>query len=40
MSQPFIHDDFMLQTQAAKELYHHFAKDEPILDFHNHLSPD
>ncbi len=40
MSQPFIHDDFMLQTQAAKELYHHFAKDEPILDFHNHLPPD
>lgn len=40
MSQPFIHDDFMLQSQAAKELYHHFAKDEPILDFHNHLPPD
>ncbi|MDF2376804.1 MAG: glucuronate isomerase [Verrucomicrobiales bacterium] len=39
MSQPFIHDDFMLQSQAAKELYHHFAKDEPILDFHNHLPP-
>ncbi len=30
----------MLQSQAAKELYHHFAKDEPILDFHNHLPPD
>ena len=40
MSAPFIHDDFMLQSQAAKELYHHFAKDEPILDFHNHLPPD
>ena len=40
MSQPFIHDDFMLQSQAAKELYHHFAKEEPILDFHNHLPPD
>ncbi len=30
----------MLQSSAAKELYHHFAKDEPILDFHNHLPPD
>lgn len=40
MSSPFIHDDFMLQSQAAKDLYHHFAKDEPILDFHNHLPPD
>ena len=40
MSTPFIHDDFMLQSTAARELYHHFAKDEPILDFHNHLPPD
>lgn len=30
----------MLQSQAARELYHNFAKDEPILDFHNHLPPD
>lgn len=40
MSKPFIHDDFMLQSTAAKELYHGFAIDEPILDFHNHLPPD
>ena len=40
MSDPFISDDFMLRTSAARELYHHFAKDEPILDFHNHLPPD
>ncbi len=40
MSKPFIHDDFMLQSQAARELYHNFAKDEPIFDFHNHLPPD
>jgi glucuronate isomerase len=31
MSQPFIHDDFMLQSQAAKDLYHNFAKGEPRL---------
>ena len=40
MSSPFIHDDFMLQSPAAQELYHNFAKDEPILDFHNRLPPD
>lgn len=40
MPTPFIHDDFMLQSAAARDLYHHFAKDEPILDFHNHLPPD
>ena len=37
---PLIHDDFILQNSAARELYHDFAKDEPILDFHNHLPPD
>lgn len=40
MSSPFIHDDFMLHSLAARELYHNFARDEPIIDFHNHLPPD
>lgn len=40
MTQPFISDNFMLQSTAAQELYDQFAKDEPILDFHNHLPPD
>lgn len=35
----FIHDDFLLQSKAARELYHGFAKDEPILDYHCHLPP-
>lgn len=35
----FIHDDFLLSNQAARRLYHEFAKDEPILDYHNHLPP-
>jgi glucuronate isomerase len=35
----FIHDDFLLSTKAARRLYHSFAKDEPILDYHNHLPP-
>ena len=36
---PFIHDDFLLQTDAARDLYHHFAKAEPIYDYHCHLPP-
>jgi glucuronate isomerase len=34
---PFIHDDFLLQTDAARDLYHTFAKAEPIYDYHCHL---
>lgn len=37
--QPFIHDDFLLETAYAKELYHTYAKDQPIVDFHSHLPP-
>ncbi len=40
MTEPFIGDDFLLRSTAARELYHDFARDEPILDFHNHLPPD
>jgi glucuronate isomerase len=35
----FIHEDFLLQTRAARRLYHQFAEPEPILDYHCHLSP-
>ncbi len=35
----FIHEDFLLQTPAARRLYHEFAASEPILDYHNHLPP-
>jgi glucuronate isomerase len=34
----FIHADFLLQTRAARRLYHQYAEAEPILDFHCHLS--
>jgi len=34
---PFIHDDFLLHTDAARDLYHNFAKDEPIYDYHCHI---
>ena len=35
----FIHDDFMLHNKTASKLYHQFAKDMPIYDYHCHLSP-
>lgn len=35
----FIHDDFLLQNELAKKLYHDFAKDLPIIDYHCHLDP-
>jgi glucuronate isomerase len=36
---PFIHDDFLLQSKQARELYHDYAARQPIIDYHNHLSP-
>jgi glucuronate isomerase len=34
---PFLTEDFLLQTDIAKNLYHNFAKKLPIIDYHNHL---
>ena len=39
MSRTFIHDDFLLSNEPARELYHQFAASQPVIDFHNHLSP-
>jgi glucuronate isomerase len=36
----FITEDFLLQTKLAKELYHDYAKDMPIIDYHCHIPPD
>jgi len=36
----FLDDNFLLQSQVAEELYHQYAKDLPIIDYHNHLPPD
>jgi len=35
----FIHEDFMLQNEVAKRLYHEYAEKLPIIDYHCHLSP-
>lgn len=34
----FLDNDFLLQTKTAKTLYHNYAKNEPIYDYHCHLS--
>ena len=36
---PFITEDFLLTSKTARRLYHEFAENEPILDYHCHLSP-
>ena len=35
----FINDDFLLQNEIARELYHENAEKLPIIDYHCHLSP-
>ena len=34
-----INDSFMLKNKVAYKLYHEFAKDLPIIDYHCHLQP-
>jgi glucuronate isomerase len=33
----FITENFLLQNECAVELYHGFARDMPIIDYHCHL---
>lgn len=35
----FIHDNFLLENKYAEELYHNYSKNQPIIDYHNHLNP-
>lgn len=35
----FIHEDFLLQSNTAKELFHNHAAKQPIIDYHCHLDP-
>jgi glucuronate isomerase len=37
---PFLSDDFLLQTETARHLYHEHAAPQPIIDYHCHLPPD
>ncbi len=35
----FINDDFLLLNRTAVRLYHQYSENQPIIDFHCHLSP-
>ena len=37
--QTIFNEDFLLQNKTAVQLYHQYAADLPIIDYHNHLSP-
>ncbi|HUP60666.1 MAG TPA: glucuronate isomerase [Thermoanaerobaculia bacterium] len=37
MSTPFIHEDFLLETDVARDLYHRLVAGLPIIDYHCHL---
>jgi glucuronate isomerase len=39
MNTPFIHDDFLLESNQARELYHSYAENLPIIDYHCHVPP-
>ncbi|MFI5220615.1 MAG: glucuronate isomerase, partial [Bacteroidia bacterium] len=36
----FLDENFLLNSKPAQQLYHEFAKEMPIIDYHNHLPPD
>jgi glucuronate isomerase len=35
----FMNENFMLNSRSAERLFHEYAKDMPIIDYHNHLPP-
>ena len=40
MTASFLTEDFLLETDLARFLFHDVAKDLPIIDYHCHLPPD
>lgn len=36
----FLSEDFLLQSQSARKLYHECAAGLPIIDYHSHIPPD
>ncbi len=39
MSTAFLTENFLLENEAAVTLYHEYARDMPIIDYHCHLPP-
>ena len=35
----FIDENFLLGSEAARQLYHEYAKEMPVIDYHCHLPP-
>jgi glucuronate isomerase len=40
MAKQFLSEDFLLQTETAKQLYFDHAAKMPVIDYHNHLPPE
>jgi glucuronate isomerase len=40
MGRAFIHENFLLESDVAADLYVRFARDLPVIDYHSHLSPE
>ena len=36
---PFMDKDFLLSTETARTLFHDYAENMPIYDYHCHLQP-
>lgn len=36
---PFLDENFLLKTKTAQTLYHEYAQQMPLIDYHCHLSP-
>jgi glucuronate isomerase len=36
----FLDENFLLNTKTAQQLYHGYAKEMPVIDYHCHLPPD
>ncbi len=39
MMKPFLNENFLLTTSTSERLYHEFARDLPVIDYHCHLPP-
>lgn len=40
MVKKFLDENFLLETVTAQTLYHDYAKQMPVIDYHCHLAPD
>src|SRR5687768_16214320 len=39
-SSSFLNENFLLSNATAHKLYHDYAKEMPVIDYHCHLPPD